>query len=247
MNFTEFGKEHSEVIMLLHGGGLSWWNYREEAQLLQDRFRVVLPVLDGHAGSDSSFVTIESCAQHIIDHIDRHFGGSVLFIGGLSLGGQVLVEMLSRRKDICRYAFIESAAIIPAPVTGRLVAPSFGASYGLIEQRWFSKLQFKSLHMKPELFEDYYADTCRISREDMIAFTRESCFFKARESLKETAAKVRIFVGGRESRRMKRSAERLQGLIPDSGREILSGLHHGEFSVNHAGQYVSRLCRFIGR
>ena len=34
MNYKEFGKDIPKTIMLLHGGGLSWWNYREEANKL---------------------------------------------------------------------------------------------------------------------------------------------------------------------------------------------------------------------
>jgi len=33
MKTVEFGKQHNDVIMLLHGGGLSWWNYKAEAEL----------------------------------------------------------------------------------------------------------------------------------------------------------------------------------------------------------------------
>ena len=29
MNYVEYGKENSDVIILLHGGGLSWWNYKD--------------------------------------------------------------------------------------------------------------------------------------------------------------------------------------------------------------------------
>lgn len=64
-------------------------------------------------GSDRSFSTIEENARALIEEIDERFGGQVLLIGGLSLGGQVLVEMLSQRKDICKYALIESALVRP--------------------------------------------------------------------------------------------------------------------------------------
>lgn len=68
--------------MLLHGGGLSWWNYREVAEGLQDHFHVILPILDGHAGSDRDFTTIQSNAAEIISFIDTQLKGSVLLIGG---------------------------------------------------------------------------------------------------------------------------------------------------------------------
>lgn len=52
MQFREFGEAKREKIVLLHGGGLSWWNYRETAEILKNDFHIVLPILDGHAGSD---------------------------------------------------------------------------------------------------------------------------------------------------------------------------------------------------
>jgi len=145
MQCKEYGKHNSDVIILLHGGGLSWWNYREEAELLENRFRVILPILDGHAGSDRDFSTIESNAADIISFIDEQFGGKVLLIGGLSLGGQILLEILSQRADICQYAMVESALVIPSKLTHSMIKPAFGSCYGLIRHRWFSRLQFKSL------------------------------------------------------------------------------------------------------
>ena len=69
MNYREFGADRQETILLLHGGGLSWWNYREEAELLQQEFHVVLPILDGHAGSDRPFTTIEENAAELISAV----------------------------------------------------------------------------------------------------------------------------------------------------------------------------------
>ena len=82
MNVIEYGKQNSDIIMLLHGGGLSWWNYRAEAELLSDRYHVVLPILDGHEESDHDFTGIEENASRLISFIDRAYGGSVLLIGG---------------------------------------------------------------------------------------------------------------------------------------------------------------------
>lgn len=50
LQYKEYGKENRDVIILLHGGGLSWWNYREVAERIQNEFRVIIPMLDGHAG-----------------------------------------------------------------------------------------------------------------------------------------------------------------------------------------------------
>jgi len=131
MRYLEYGNQNPETIILLHGGGLSWWNYRDVAQLLSDRFHVVLPILDGHAGSDAPFTSIEDNAARIIAHIDEHFGGKVLAICGLSLGGQIAVEMLTQRPAICRFALIESALVKPSKLTHVLIGPTIGMSYAV--------------------------------------------------------------------------------------------------------------------
>ena len=238
MKYREYGAGNPDTVIFLHGGGLSWWNYRETADRMQNKYHVILPILDGHSGSDRKFTSIEENAEEIITYIDEHFGGKVLLIGGLSLGGQILLEILSRRGDICRYAIIESAMVIPAPFTHAMIRPAFGASYGLIRHRWFSKLQFRSLHMRPELFEDYYADTCGIRKEDMISFLRANTEYALKESIRDCIAEVHIYIGQKETRGIRKSAEQIKERIPGSGLKVMKGMHHGEFSINHPEDYV---------
>ena len=241
MKYKEYGKGNQKAIVLLHGGGLSWWSYREAAQILQDDYHVILPILDGHAGSDRSFTTIEDNAAEIIDFIRSDLGGSVYLLGGLSLGAQVALEMLSQQGDICEYAIIESATVIPSRVTHALIRPSIACSYGLIKQKWFSRLQFRSLKIKNELYDDYYRDTCSITKEDMIAFLRANTSYTLKESLNKTNADVRIYYGEKEIRGIKQSAQRIKELLPNASVSELSGMVHGEFSINHAADYVKTI------
>lgn len=231
--------------MLLHGGGLSWWNYRAEAELLSDRYHVVLPILDGHADSDNDFISIEENAIRINSFIDREYGGSVLLIGGLSLGAQVLVEMLTQRKTICRYVIIESASVIPSKMINALIGPTFTSSYGLIQKKWFAKTQFRYLRIRADLFEDYYTDTSKISKNNMIAFLKANTAYEIKASVQDTPVDVRVIVGGKEQKKMLRSAELLHEMLPGSCLEIKDGLYHGEYSINHPEIYVKELLEMI--
>ena len=245
MTVKEYGQHTPDVILLLHGGGLSWWNYREVAQKLSEQYHVVLPVLDGHADSDASFTTIEDNAAGLISYIDTHFGGQVLAIGGLSLGGQIAVEMLSQRPSICRYALLESALVKPMKMTAALIGPTFGMSYGLIKQRWFAKMQADYLGIPRKLFDDYFRDTCKISKADMIAFLKANSIYAIKPSLSETEAKVKIVAGSKEQKNIRDSVKMLHEAIPGSGIEILSGLRHGDLSINKPEQYVKSLTDWI--
>lgn len=244
MNYKEYGIDNEKTIILLHGGGLSWWNFRREAELLQHDYHVILPILDGHAGSNRRFTSIEDNAAEIISFMDEHLGGSVYFIGGLSLGAQILLEILSQRAGVCEHAIIESAAAIPSKVTHALIRPSILCSCGLIRQRWFAKLQFKSLKMNGEFFGDYYRDTCKIEKEDMIAFLKANTAYEIKDSIKNCTADVHIFYGAKEIRSIKKSAQLINNMLPNSTLTELPGLFHGEFSLNHAAEYSAAVLSF---
>ena len=245
MHYVEYGKENNNIILLLHGGGLSWWNYEDTAKSLQKDFHIILPILDGHAESDKPFTTIEDNAAEIIAFIDTHFGGSVFMIGGLSLGGQILLEILSQRNNICKYAIIESALVIPSKITHSMIKPAFGSCYGLIQYKWFSKLQFKWLKIKPDLFDCYYKDTCDISKNDMIAFLQANSLYSLKESIKSCEAKVFVFVGEKENNTMLKSAEMIHQTLRNSFLQVIPKLYHGEFSINHGKDYANKIREII--
>ena len=45
MNYVEYGKGNSNVIILIHGGGFSWWNYKEIAEMLQTNYHIIIHIL----------------------------------------------------------------------------------------------------------------------------------------------------------------------------------------------------------
>lgn len=245
MKYIEYGDANKDAIILLHGGGFSWWNYREIAETLSSDYHIILPILDGHAESNDDFSTIEDNAARIISFIDEHLGGSVLLIGGLSLGGQILLEILSQRKNICRYALVESALVIPSKFTYSMIKPAFGSCYGLIKHKWFAKLQFRSYRIKQELFEDYFRDTCGISKQNMISFLQANSLYSVKESLKESCSKVSIFVGEKENNAMQKSASIIHNALPGSSLQVLPKMYHGEFSMNHANDYANTVVQMI--
>jgi pimeloyl-ACP methyl ester carboxylesterase len=245
LQFRQYGKKDAPVILLLHGGGLSWWNFREAAEQLQRDYRVILPILDGHGGTDRQFSSIEDNAREIIGFVEKELGGRILLMGGVSLGAQILLEILSRRSHICRYALVESALVIPSKLTHALVRPTLACSYGLIRQKWFAKAQAAYLKIPEARFEDYFRDTCAISGESMGAFLEANALYTLKDSLRNCGAEVRIFVGEKEIPSMKRSAHRIQRALPDSTLEILPGMRHGELALCHPEAYAALLRKIL--
>ena len=247
MKWKEYGSENKETILLLHGGGLSWWNYQAEAEILQSDYHVVLPVLDGHADSSRPFTSIEDNAAELIASIDDALGGHVLLIGGLSLGAQITLEILAQRRDICRYALIESACVLPSKLTNALIGPAIRSSYGLMKNRRFAEMQFKSLHINSSFFEAYYRDTCKIAKADMIAFLKANTAYSLKASIADTAARVHVLAGGKENRQILSSVDLIKSRVPSCAVQILPNLYHGEFSINRPEEYAAYLKNLIAR
>ena len=241
MNAIIFGpanKEPVPTVLLLHGGGLSWWNYRAVAELLADRYRVILPVLDGHGDNPIPFTTIDAAAAYLLKDLDASYGGHVTLLGGVSLGAQVAISMLAQRPDVCDAALLESALTIPLPLTRLLVGPACAVSYPLIQKRWFAKAQFDALHLPPDLFEEYYRDSCRISQDSLTALLRANAGFSLPAQLASCNARVLVTAGSRERPVMRRSAQLLAECLPHAQLEILAGFRHGEFSTWHSAEYA---------
>ena len=178
--------------------------------------------------SDRRFTSIEDNAQEIIDYIENDYDGHICLIGGLSLGGQILLEILSRKNDICDYAIVESALAVPMKTTYKMIRPTFSMSYGLISKKWFSKMQFNSLRIRKDLF-----------------VMEANSKYLLKDSLQETKAKVLVIVGDKERPIIKKSANLIHQKIKGSKIEILPNYYHGDFSINHPQQYIVAINELI--
>lgn len=130
-------------------------------------------------------------------------------------------------------------------LTHTLIEPTFRMSYGLIKQKWFSKIQAAYLGIPKKLFDDYYRDTCKIRKEDMIAFAQSNSVYSIKPALRDTQARVHIVFGSKERSSIQASGKLLHRMIPNSTLEILFGYSHGDLSLNHPEQYAQMLLTLI--
>lgn len=244
--FKEFGNKKLPVIVLLHGGGLSWWSWKNQIEILQNNYCVVTPIIDGHGEDyDTTFISIGDSANKIINYIKTNHNGKVFAICGLSIGAQIVVEILSKDKDITENAVIESALVYPMKYTTALTVPMFNLIYGLIKKRWFAKIQAKSLYVPTSLFETYFQDSSSMTKETLINITRSNGLYSLSDNINKTTAKVLIIAGGKEIHLMKKSAKLINSSIHNSTLKILPKSGHGELSLLHPQEYINILNEFF--
>jgi pimeloyl-ACP methyl ester carboxylesterase len=239
MIFKETSNKQLPTFVLLHGGGLSSWSINSIVEQLQSEFHVVTPIIDGH-GEDGGeeFISIEDSASKLIEYIDTKCNGKVYAIGGLSIGAQIAVEVLSKRVDIAEYAILESALVYPIKGTAAMTVPTYKLFYGLVKRRWFSKLQAKSLCVPAVMFEQYYQDSLKMSKQSLINITLSNGNYTLKSSIANTKSNVLIIVGEKEIGIMKKSAKRLHEAIKDNELYISTAMKHGELSLVYPEKYI---------
>ncbi|MBU3155268.1 alpha/beta fold hydrolase [Clostridium estertheticum] len=242
MIFKEFGNKSMPVIIFLHGGGLSWWSWKPQIEVLQKKYYVVTPIIDGQGDAfDTPFVSIKKSGEQVIKYIKDNCNGKVFAICGLSIGAQITVEILSREKDITDNAVIESALVYPMKLACSLTVPMYNICYGLLKKRWFAKLQAKSLNVPDNLFETYYEESSKITKESLINITKSNGNYPMPLTLCNTKAKVLILVGEKELSIMKKSASLLHETINGSFLKVIGKSRHGEISLIYPEKYLDLL------
>jgi pimeloyl-ACP methyl ester carboxylesterase len=246
MLFKETGNKESPTIILLHGGGLSWWSLKCIAEILQSDYHVVTPIIDGHGeNGEETFISIEDSAKKLLDYIDSQCQGKVFALSGLSIGAQIVTEVISLREDIAQYTIIESSLVYPIKGTTALTVPTYKLCYGLVRKKWFAKMQAKTLFVPQNMFEQYYTDSLKISKESLINITLSNGNYQLRNEIVKTKSKVLIIVGEKELGIMKKSAKYLHEKIANSQLYVIPQMGHGEISLVHPIEYVNIVKTFF--
>ncbi len=245
MIIKEFGNINKKAIVLIHGGGLSWWQWEKHIKMLKDDYRIIVPVIDGH-GEDykTTFISIQDSAHKLTEYINKECDGHVYAVCGLSIGAQIVVEMLADKSDISEYAVIESALVFPMKYVYKSAKLTYDLSYPLVRKRWFAKMQAKTLFVDEGLFERYFEDSSRMSKQTLINIALSNSDFPLPETLKESETKALILVGSKEISIMKKSAYLLNDNIKESTLRVLDKYGHGEISIKHPEEYVEVFLKF---
>jgi len=247
MIFKEHGNKELPTVILLHGGGLSYWSLSGVIDLLAEKYHVITPIIDGHSGSGNEFTSIEDSARKLIEYIENYHNGKVFAVGGLSIGAQITAEALSLREEIAKFAILESALVIPIKGTKTLTVPMVKLSYGLIKYKWFSAMQAKTLFIKPEDFNQYYDDSLKISKQSLTNIILSNGTYSLKSGIEKTKAKVLIITGEKEIGLIKKSAKLLNEKIPASEIFIAKKMGHGELSMTRPNEYAEIVMNFINK
>ena len=240
MIFHEFGDKKFPHILLIHGGGNSWWNYLRQARMLSDKYHVILPTLDGHGEEyQKEYISTENSAQQIFEYIKNNCDRKLLVIGGVSLGGQITIELLSLDSDIAEKAIIDGSICIPQPKLARICTVIVKLFGKIMFSKSASKIQLglmKKMYPNmayPEEIENYYIeDMPRVPIKTLVTIYQIYMGrYRLKDTITESKAQVLYIYGEKEMKCVKESAKLFQKMHPDCTLYEAKGYNHGYLST----------------
>lgn len=256
MKFHEFGDDTNPHIMLIHGGGNAWWNYLRQARILSEQYHVILPTLDGHGEEHAiPYVSTEATADKLMDYINERCEGKLFALCGVSLGGQIVIELLSRKADLAEKAIIDGSVCYPTPNMAKICMLVFKLIYRAVFTEKACKKQIALMpKMLPEkmLFskelQDYYINETPLQpKETMISVYKTYMNYHLKESLRETKAQVMYWFGEKEMKCVKKSARLFQSFVPHCEIYEAKKYNHGYLALYLPEEWLELACRFFER
>lgn len=254
MKFHEYGDKNLPPILLIHGGGSSWWNYLRQARLLSHNYHVILPTLNGHGEEYKlDYVSTEDSALEILDYINENCGGKLFAIGGVSLGGQIAMELLSLDSDIAGKAIIDGSLCIPQPRLARfciLLVSLFGK---LMFSKPSCKLQLSIMNKcyprlaYPDEIKNYYMeDIARTPIKTLVTIYKTYMrHYKLKSRISRSKSQVLYIYGEKELKCVKESARLFEQLHPNTILFEAKGYNHGYLSTYLPQEWVELVVPFL--
>lgn len=111
----EYGDPAGTPVVLIHGGAGGVWTWNETVKRLPT-YHCIMPELPEHGSSQTNGkFSIRATAERIIGGIKHESPAGSAHLVGLSVGGQIVLEIIARAPEVARSAVISGALVIPVP------------------------------------------------------------------------------------------------------------------------------------
>lgn len=156
MYFEESGNKNGKLIIFLHGVGSSGKMWADHFENMQD-FHCVAPDLPGHGRSNHfPWTNLDDVVRQIYD-LARKFQCESVNLVGLSLGGSLVINFLSKYGKIVDNAIVDGAGIFP--VRGKsLIELGVKAVSPFLKLSYVNKALAEAVGIKKDKYESFKKD-----------------------------------------------------------------------------------------
>jgi pimeloyl-ACP methyl ester carboxylesterase len=219
MYFKETGKNSGETIIFLHEGTIAGWMWDEQLNAFKD-YHCIVPDLPGHGhSSELKPFTINNTAELIIDIIRDHGHNGRAHLVGISLGGQIILQILSMNPEVVDHAIISGTLLRKLPNTDellKLIDYAIKVYKPVKDTEFFIKANMRTFNMPKKFFGKFKESTHILEINSLERVLKENMLFEMPDGLENIEIPVLILTGEKDYRIIKEAARNLNNVIPTS-------------------------------
>ncbi|MBT2291781.1 alpha/beta hydrolase [Paenibacillus albidus] len=216
----QYGEQHKETLLFLHGGGLSGRMWAEVVRELDD-YHCIVPDLPEHGQSAGvKPLSTDFCLRQMEMLLERR--GPVHVIG-LSLGGALALSMLRTMPDRIHSMVLSGTAAGMSRMTAMLLNGAAAPLYNMLSAKTLAQSMMKQFHIpesfRQSLVEDAAAMNAGVTR-------RMHAMLSEIRLPAENSTPLLVLVGERENKLARRAAARIAATVPASKGAVVPKVGH---------------------
>ncbi|MGZ7068913.1 MAG: alpha/beta fold hydrolase [Methanobacterium sp.] len=215
----ETGKNNDETIIFLHSEGMAGWMWDQQIESFSD-YHCIVPDLPGHGKSaEVKSLTIQCAADMIIDIIKNKAKNGKAHLVGISLGAQIIVQILSTAPEVLDHVLISGALVRNSqPTETFLKLLNHLIKVYLPDKNKTIRIMsyVRSYNIPKNLHDKFKESTYIIEPDSLDGIIRENMLFRMPSNLKNVNLPVLVMTGQKDFIIIKESAVDLINAIPNS-------------------------------
>lgn len=198
-------------ILFIHGAGVSSWMWQPVVDLLPG-CRCLTPDLPGHGSQVGvPWESIPAAAGGLADLIRTSAPEGVAHVVGLSLGGQIALQLLADHPRVVRQAIVSGTLTIPLPGAGAL-GWLVRLSLPLMKNEVMVRANARGNGIPAAHLEAFRRDTMQTDGPTLAAVLRSALRFRLPPVPPD--ARLLVAAGRKESGLVYRSARKILDYVP---------------------------------
>jgi pimeloyl-ACP methyl ester carboxylesterase len=222
--FKETGIKNQETIIFLHGGCLGGWIWDEQVESFHDYHCIVVDLPEHGKSTIFKSFTIKSAAGMVVNLIKNHAHGGKAHLVGISLGAQIIVQILATHPDVVSHALITGTLIRSKNQSEellKLVDYTFKVYEPVKDTRFFLKANMRMYNISKDHFDQLKKSTLLLKADSLHKILHENLFFTLPEGLNKADVPVLVMVGEKDYKVIKESVRDLVNALPNSKSYIV--------------------------
>ena len=246
MEFTIYGKQHSETLLLIHGALVTQTMWKNQVAFLENQFKVITCNLPEHGGSSplEGRYTVESTA----DELHRVIGTVAtdrLHLCGHSLGGMVAQYLAYKYPEVVkRLILVETAYSTKGNLVEKVGASLSEFALRLMTKRQIIALTARNYGKMREATGSYIThEMSQYPKTTVLRVMSAALNYDGKQYLRQIVVPTLLVVGA-ENKATHRQAREMNQLIPNAELVFINQASHLA-NLDNPNEFNHHLKRFI--